>query len=155
MSEADRAVKVYQSDYNCAQAICSVYGARFGLDGDLAKCIACGFGAGMGRSRGMCGAVAGAFMVLGLKYGMTDSARQEDKQLTYEKVRLFIDRFGDRYGSCQCTDILGCDISTPEGFKEAQEKNLMTTVCEEVVADAAMILVEMLISAACRVQRRI
>jgi C_GCAxxG_C_C family probable redox protein len=151
MNVVDRSVEVYRDDYNCAQAIFSIYGTRFGLNVNLSRRIACGLGAGMGRSDGMSGAVTGAFLVLGLKYGMADSARQEDKELTYEKVRRFIDLFTRRHGSCRCTDLLGCDISTPEGFKEAQEKNLMTTVCEEVVASAAEMLEELLASSECRV----
>ena len=66
MNQTERALAVYRDDYNCAQAICSVYGVPFGLDHKMAKKISCGFGAGIGRTAGMCGAVAGAIMVLGL-----------------------------------------------------------------------------------------
>jgi C_GCAxxG_C_C family probable redox protein len=138
--ETDQAVAVYRDEYNCAQAIFSVYGERFGVDGELAKKIACGFGGGMGRSGGMCGVVSAALMVLGLRYGMTDSTRQEDKELTYEKVRQFIELFEELHGSTNCTDLLGCDLGTDEGFKEAREKNLTVTVCEKVVADAGELL---------------
>ena len=87
--ETDQAVTVYRDEYNCAQAIFSVYGDRFGLDGELAKKIACGFGGGAGRSGGMCGAVAGAILVLGLKYGMADSSRQEEKHTPWSSVKRF------------------------------------------------------------------
>ena len=138
--ETDQAVTVYRDEYNCAQAIFSVYGDRFGLDGELAKKIACGFGGGAGRSGGMCGAVAGAILVLGLKYGMADSSRQEEKQLTYEKVRQLLHQFKEKHGSTNCTELLGCDLGTEEGFKKAQDENLLTTVCEKVVGDAGEIL---------------
>jgi len=144
MKDVDKAVAVYRDDYNCAQAICSVYSARFGVDSDLAKRMACGFGAGMGRSAEVCGAVTGAFLVLGLRYGMSDSARPEDKELTYAKVREFIARFRERCGSTGCADLLGVDISTPEGFREAKERDLMTTECERIVAEAALVLQELL-----------
>jgi C_GCAxxG_C_C family probable redox protein len=110
----------------------------------MAKKISCGFGAGIGRTAGMCGAVAGAIMVLGLKYGMADSANLEEKQITYEKVREYISRFGEKNGSIHCADLLECDISTPEGFEKAKEEDLMVTVCEDLVVDAARILEEML-----------
>ncbi len=144
MKDVDKAVEVYRDDYNCAQAICSVYAARFGLDSHLAKRIACGFGAGMGRSAGVCGAVTGALLVLGLGYGMADSTRLDQKEQTYEKVRDFLTRFEASNGSIVCRDLLGCDISTPEGFREARERGLMTTECERFVAEAARILEELL-----------
>lgn len=144
MEQADMAVAVYRDDYNCAQAIFSVYSGKLGFDETLAKKIACGFGAGMGRTAGICGAVTGAFLVLGLTYGMSDSSRQEDKELTYEKVREFISRFEKRCSSINCADLLGVDISTPEGFREAREKDLMTVECEKIVAEAASILEELL-----------
>ena len=140
MNNIDSALAVYRDDYNCAQAICSVYGARFGLEDSVAKMISCGFGAGIGRTAGMCGAVAGAVMVLGLKYGMADSANLEEKQLTYEKVQEFISCFEEKHGSTRCPDLLGCDISTPEGFEKAVKEDLMVTVCEELVVDAAKTL---------------
>lgn len=141
MRESEKAIEVYRGEYNCAQAVCSVYGARFGLDSALAKKISCGFGAGVGRLGGICGAVTGAFMVLGLKYGMEDSARQEDKQLTYGKVREFIARFERLNGTTRCSELLGCDVSTPEGFEEAQSKK---TECERFIAEAGQILEELL-----------
>lgn len=144
MNEVEQALAVYRNDYNCAQAICCVYGARFGLDDKVAKKISCGFGAGIGRTGGICGAVAGAIMVLGLKYGMADSACQEEKQFTYEKVCEFIKRFEEKNDSIRCSDLLGCDISTPEGFQKAVDRNLMVKVCEDLVVDAARILEDLI-----------
>lgn len=144
MEEAKRAVAVYRDAYNCAQSIVSVYGVRLGLDEDLAKRIACGLGAGMGRLGTVCGAVTGAVMVLGLRYGMADAARQEQKLQTYEKVRELISRFEKRHGTTVCKDLLGCDISTPEGLQDAEQRGLTTTVCEGVVFTAGEILEEML-----------
>lgn len=140
MSDTEQALSVYRDDYNCAQAICSVYGARFGLDDKMAKMISCGFGAGIGRTGGMCGAVAGAIMVLGLKYGMADSANLGEKKVTYEKVQEFMRCFEEKHGSTRCPDLLGCDISTSEGFEKAVQEDLLVTVCEELVVDAAKIL---------------
>ena len=57
-----------------------MYGARFGLDRETALHVAGAFG-GMARRGGTCGAVTGAFMVIGLKYGKTrpdgDDAREK------------------------------------------------------------------------------
>ncbi|MHA2216743.1 MAG: C-GCAxxG-C-C family protein [Candidatus Hodarchaeales archaeon] len=54
---------------NCAQAIISVYGEYLGADHDTCLKIASVFGGGINRTGNMCGAVTGALMVIGLKYG--------------------------------------------------------------------------------------
>lgn len=144
MERREKAVKCYRDDFNCAQAVISVFAGQLGLDRETALKTACGLGAGMGRMAETCGAVTGAFLVLGLRYGMTDPSRQEDKERTYELVRFFSERFKERNGSILCRDLLGCDISTTDGFEEARERNLMETVCERVVADAVEILEDLL-----------
>ncbi|UCF31723.1 MAG: C_GCAxxG_C_C family protein [bacterium] len=144
MDRRQRAVQCYRSEFNCAQSVLSVFADDFGLDPETALRMACGLGAGMGRMAETCGAVTAAFMVLGLKFGMTDPERQEDKEKTYELVRRFCDRFRERNPSLLCRDLLGCDISTPAGFEEAKEANLMEKVCERVVGDAVEIIEEMI-----------
>jgi C_GCAxxG_C_C family probable redox protein len=91
-----------------------------------------------------CGAVTGAFMVIGLKYG---KARDEDdgaRDRTYELVGEFVARFKDRHGSIVCRELLGCDLSNPEGLTTAREKGLFETLCPHLVRDAAEILEEIL-----------
>ncbi len=80
---------------------------------------------------------------LGLKFGAA-SLHRETKELVYNRVRTFADRFTARNGSLTCRDLLGCDISTPDGHQTAKEKSLFTTVCPKLVQDAVKILEEML-----------
>ncbi len=91
-----------------------------------------------------CGAVTGAYMVIGLKYGAVSGQDQESKQKTYRLVREFAERFKAKNGSLVCKDLLGCDISTSDGFEEMKRKGLHGTVCVKVVRDACEILDEML-----------
>jgi C_GCAxxG_C_C family probable redox protein len=65
----DRAVLLFDEGYSCAQAVLLAFSPSFGLDESTAKLISSTFGGGMGRLRLTCGAVTGAFMVLGLAYG--------------------------------------------------------------------------------------
>lgn len=51
--------------YNCAQAVFMAFSEKAGLDENTACRIAANFGAGM-KSGGVCGAVTGGLMVLGL-----------------------------------------------------------------------------------------
>jgi C_GCAxxG_C_C family probable redox protein len=142
-AKIEQAVERFKSGFNCSQAVLSSYSEQFGLDCEKAFRVATGFGGGM-RISDVCGAVTGAFMVLGLKYGNVTAEDQENKAKTYERVVEYTNRFTARNGSVICRDLLGCDISTPEGNKEAQDKGLFATVCPKLVRDSAEILEEML-----------
>jgi C_GCAxxG_C_C family probable redox protein len=139
----EEAVTKFKEGFNCSQAVFSSYSKQFGLDSDVACKVATGFGGGM-RMAGTCGAVTGAFMVLGLKYGNSPEKDMDAKANTYKKIEDFTSRFKARNNSVICGDLLGCDISTPEGTKEAQDKGLLRSLCPRLVQDAAEILEEML-----------
>jgi hypothetical protein len=47
-------------------------------------------------------------------------------------------------GSLICRELLGCDISTPDGFQSAKERELFSTVYPRFVQDAAKIVEEMI-----------
>ena len=143
MNRIETAVSRFADGFNCSQAVLSAYAGEFGLDDDTALKIASGFGGGMGRMADTCGAVTGAFMVLGLQYGQASSDR-EAKEGIYARIREFADRFQARNGSLVCRDLLGCDISTPEGLQHAKDEKLLTTICPKFVRDASEILGEML-----------
>ncbi len=136
MSRVEEAVECFENGYNCSQAIFATYGRGFGIVSDQAFEIASGFGGGM-RIGGTCGAVTGAFMVLGLKF-----AKGKDKP--YDKIIEFVEKFCRRNKSTNCLDLIGCDIRTEEGMEKAVNEGLFRKVCSQVVKDAAQILEEML-----------
>jgi C_GCAxxG_C_C family probable redox protein len=144
MKDVERAEAAFKSGVNCSQAILSTYGPRYGLDEKNALRIALGFGAGMGRLGATCGAVTGAFMVLSLKHALENVTDNERKEKTYASVREFAKRFEARNGSIVCKELLGCDLGTPEGMKQAKEKDLVNKACPKYVKDSAEILEEML-----------
>jgi len=142
-AKSEEAVKRFKKGFNCSQAVIGTFSEQFGLDCDKASKVATGFGGGM-RMGGTCGAVTGAFMVLGLKYGNSTAKDKEGKAKTYKQIEEYISRFKSRNNSVACREILGCDISTSEGMKEAQSKGLFSSTCPRMVQDAADILEEML-----------
>ncbi len=92
-----------------------------------------------------CGAVTGALMVIGLKYGQTISEDKAAKDQSYELAKQFAERFKDRNHGCLiCRELLGADISTPEGLQKLREKQAFTTMCPKFVRDAAEIVEELL-----------
>ena len=98
------------------------------------------FGGGIAKSGDWCGAVTGAFLVIGLKYGRVRADDAAAKDHTYALVQEFVKRFKAKHGSARCNDLLGCDIGTPEGQKTIEEKKLHQTLCEDLIRDAMGIL---------------
>ena len=143
MTRTEQAVSLFKQGCSCSQAIVAAFTPSLGLDRDTALKIASGFGGGMGRLAETCGVVTGAFMVLGLKYGSTTTDKQA-KEAIYARVREFAQRFRGHHGSILCRDLLGCDLSTPEGLALAQEKKLFSTACPPYAETAARILEGML-----------
>jgi C_GCAxxG_C_C family probable redox protein len=116
-----------------------VYGPRFGLDREMALKVSSAFGSGMGMGE-TCGAVTGAFMVIGLKHGKTKADDDAAKETTYESGKELTSRFSARNGSITCKELLGHDVNTPEGLEAVIEKKLISTLCPKLVQDAAEIL---------------
>jgi C_GCAxxG_C_C family probable redox protein len=141
MSKIDIAVTRFEDGCSCAQAIVSAYAEDLGLDRQTAMRISAGFGGGMGRMALTCGAVTGAFMVLGLKHG---GEEVEAREKAYDMVREFASRFEARHGSLLCKDLLGCDISTPDGRQIVKDRGLRSGICTPLVREAAKILETML-----------
>ena len=140
MDKVNHALSTFDSGFNCAQSVLTAFCNEFELHDESAFRIACGFGGGMGRMAKTCGAVTGACMVIGLKYGQTQSDDKAAKEKTYTLVREFADLFVKEHGSIECRELLACDINTPEGFKVANEKDLFNTICPKCVESAVKIL---------------
>jgi C_GCAxxG_C_C family probable redox protein len=117
-------------------------GEAFGVDREHALKITRAFGAGMGTG-GICGAVTGAYMLLGFLVG-EDADERRARFKTYDLVGEFTRRFEARRGSIVCKTLLGgVDLGTPAGQKEAVDKNLFRDVCPNYLRDAGEILAEL------------
>ena len=143
MSRIEEAISRFKEDFSCAQSIFSTYAPHYGLDEDKALKISTGFGGGMARSGRTCGAVTGAYMVIGLKYGMGVSKDAEAKEKTYQIISDFSEKFQKNHGSLLCREITGCNINTHEGMEYFDQNNLLEK-CFNCVKNAAEILEEML-----------
>lgn len=94
-----RARELRAQGYNCAQ--CLVLAFDDMIDGDAAMLsrVAGGFGSGMGASGGVCGAISGTTMVLGL-------VRDNDpRPALYKQVREAINDFEQLEGYTDCRDL--------------------------------------------------
>ena len=129
---------------NCAQSVLSVFCKELGLDRNKALKVAMGFGGGMGCTGNTCGAVTGAYMVLGLAQKILPGNPRESIDRTYELVRGFNQKFKALHGSVTCKELIGYDLGTQEGLAEARDKKVFASICSNLVRDSVMILETML-----------
>jgi C_GCAxxG_C_C family probable redox protein len=144
MSLVEDAVSVFNGGFLCSQALLSTYGVKYGIGRETALKVSAAFGGGISRMGKTCGAVTGALMVIGLKYGRVDAKDQAAREKTYGAALQFAARFSGRHGSIRCKDLLGYDLSKPEEYARARDEKLFHTACPQFVRDAAKILEEIL-----------
>ncbi|MDR0249996.1 MAG: C-GCAxxG-C-C family protein [Burkholderiales bacterium] len=123
--------------FNCAQSVVSAYCEGFGLDKEVALKLACGLGAGMGRLGHTCGAVSGAYLVIGLKHGNFLLEDKASKEKTYALVREFEKRFSERNRTTICRELLQVDLLNDD--KQMVNERFLE-ICPCLVKDAAEIL---------------
>lgn len=129
------ASELFAGGMYCSQAVFGAFCEDYGLDRQTAFKIAFSLNSGA-RCGELCGAVSGALLVIGLRYG-------DSKEIGNEKTEEFMDCFKKKHGAIVCRDILGCDISVPEGRTKAIERDLFKTLCPDAVVNAAQTLVDL------------
>jgi C_GCAxxG_C_C family probable redox protein len=144
MNRPERADQLHTQGANCAQSVACAFAEDLGADRVLALRMATGFGGGMGRTGATCGALTGAFMALGIAFGMRETSDQDAKERTYGLVAEASRRFRERTGALACRDLLGLDLGVPEQLQAAQDRNLFATQCAGYIKTAAEIVEQML-----------
>ena len=143
MNHAEKAVEYYNNGFNCSQSVFTTYATEQGMDEKTALMVATNFGGGE-RKGELCGAVAGALMVLGLKCGHFDGNDTDSKSKAYSISEEYMNRFIEKNGSVVCRNLLGYDLTNAEDRKIIMEKNLFRTLCPNLVRKAVEILDEMI-----------
>lgn len=143
MSKQDIAKIKFDSGYNCAQSVLTPFAKQLHIDVDTALKLSSGFGAGMGRTQETCGALTGAYMVLGLKYG-----KHFPDDVSNEKVAALIQqltkKFKSEHGFTNCRDLIKVDLKTTEGQANFNRENLHEKVCSLCVNSAVDMLEEII-----------
>ncbi len=137
------AVAYFNNNFNCSQAVFTTFATEMGISEELALKVATQFGGGA-RKGEMCGAVSGALMVLGLKYGHYHQNAPKEKENAYKIAEDFMNRFIAKKGTVVCRELLGYDLTKPEDKEKIREQNLFKTVCPEMVRCATETLEEMM-----------
>lgn len=139
---AEKAEKLFTEGYNCAQAVVYAFNDILELDDKMILSLSSSFGGGMGRLREVCGAVTGAFMVLGVLYGYSE-VNASDKGEHYTRIQEFANRFKEDNGSIICRELLGLGSGASEPTPEKRTKEYYEKrPCPKKVYSSAYILAE-------------
>lgn len=111
------------------------------IQSDLIPRLATGFCGGMSHTAGMCGAVSGGIMAIGLLLGRTSPSNSNDP--CYPAVQEFMQLFSTQFGSLSCLELTGVHLGTPEGQAAFHAGNQFTK-CTDYVGAATRLVVEIL-----------
>lgn len=139
MTKAEKALELFFNNFNCSQAVLTSFAPDFGINEELALKLGTSFGGGA-RNAEMCGAVSGALMALGLRYGHYQADNNEQKSRAYAIAVDFTKRFKETNGSIVCRDLLGYDLTKPEEMACIKEKNLFAVICPKMIKSAVEVL---------------
>jgi C_GCAxxG_C_C family probable redox protein len=143
MNRSENAVAHFMEGFRCSQAVLGVYAEGHDMDIDLARKISLGLAAGSGNG-GECGAVTGAYLAIGLKYGFSHPGDPDAFHSMFDRIQNFTDRFKELHKEIDCPKLIGLDVLSPEGHQKFVENGIKKTRCAEYVRDAVRILEDIL-----------
>lgn len=136
-----RAKKLFDSGFYCAESVLQAVAEDAAIHSPLIPKISTGFCGGISRSKGMCGAVTGGVMALGMILGRTSPDMPPDD--TYLKVRELLITFETQFGSSNCFDLTGCDFNEAMDRQRWKESG-MASKCKEFTGAAARMVTEII-----------
>lgn len=143
MNRSEKAVALFESGYNCAQAVFVAFADVVGMDEAAALRLSSSFGGGVGRQREVCGAVSGMCMVAGALFGYDDVTDPKVKTEHYALIQEMCGKFREAFGSIICRELLGAKTATTTPVPSARTPEYYATrPCAKFVGMCADILGE-------------
>ena len=137
-AKSDKAEKVFISRCNnCSQAVFTSFCEDYGLSKELGLKISVGFGSGIANCGEICGAVSGAILALGLKFG-------DSKEETYKQINIFTEKFKSKHKTLNCTELVGFHLNDEEELVKAKESGKFKILCPKLVKDSVEIVEELI-----------
>lgn len=144
MEHREKARDLLQQQYHCSQALVGAFAEDFGMDLKTAFKISTCFGGGM-RQGGTCGCITASLIVLGMALGFYNAQDREQEVYGNQKTDEFVKRFAkEMNGKVYCRDILGEDISMPQGMAKIRQEGLILKKCPHAIDVSVEILEDML-----------
>jgi C_GCAxxG_C_C family probable redox protein len=133
MAKSLKAKTRFEKGFACSQSVFSTLAPELGVSEKQALKIGSAFGGGMARHGEVCGAVTGALMALGLKFGSAEPNKDEKIRAVGQE---FMRRFEEKNGSLLCKELLGYRLIVPEELEKARKSGVFSKVCPLLVENA-------------------
>lgn len=128
-----KAIRLFNERYNCAQAIMLSYCDLVNMDETMAFKISSGFEGGIAKLGKTCGTINASVMLLSLRYGESNKEDIDSKNKRREIIRNFMNEFMNIHKKgINCTDIL-----TEE---EGKTYNMHSEKCLKTVSEVCDLL---------------
>jgi len=139
----EKTVSRFREGYVCSESILLTFAESNEIKCEHIPKISTGFGGGIGRSGSICGALTGAVMGIGLKYGRSKPNETEAYEKCIAKTLELYKRFEKACGSVYCQELTQCDLTTAEGKRRFNEKKVRDEKCTKYVENAMKILLSL------------
>jgi len=139
MLTTDQINKGFEECIHCSQQVLMAWAEKLGYDRDDAARIATPFGGGMFRGD-TCGAVSGAMIAIGMKYGHFKPSDTEGNAVMIDKVKAFQAEFIACNGSTICRELVGHDFSQEGELQKAMDNGRVFEICPKLVQTSLEIL---------------
>jgi C_GCAxxG_C_C family probable redox protein len=135
-----------ENGFLCSEAVLLALSDLLEEGNSVIPAIATGFGAGIGGWGSVCGAVSGAIMGLGLKFGRNTPVMLENSRgnRPYWYATEFLTRFTEMNTSFLCRELTNCDFTKPGGREKYKSENHWETTCRELIGKATGLAVDIM-----------
>jgi C_GCAxxG_C_C family probable redox protein len=132
MAARDRARQLFLDDanvYGCSETAFITLKEAFRLPDAADSSAAMALNGGVAYSGGICGAISGSALAVGLLAGRRTANHARAKRTARQFVARLVSDFEAEFGSVDCRTLIGRDIRTPEGHAAFIESGVWRTVC--------------------------
>lgn len=119
---AQRSGELFNQGLCCSESVLQAVAESRGIQSELIPKIATGLCGGISRSGNICGAVSGGVLAIGICFGRSRPGQSPEENV--RRVRAFLAKCEQRFGSTNCEKLMGCRLDTPEGQQFFKEHNL-------------------------------
>lgn len=129
--------------HGCAETSYLALAEALGLDAIASSAPAMALNGGVAYGGGICGAISGAALAVGLLAEDRIADHRSAKRVARSIVAEAMDRFAARHGSVDCRDLIGVDLRAPRQHDAFMASGRWRETCmgqiEQVVAELAVL----------------
>jgi C_GCAxxG_C_C family probable redox protein len=122
--------------YGCAETTFIVLKEAFGLDEPMDSAPAMAFNGGVAYGGGICGAISGAAIAVGMLAERRVDSHRDAKRIARAIVAGLMDAFASEHGALDCRTLTGHDLRAPGGHDAFLASDVWRTRCMAQVETA-------------------